>query len=94
VIKFALLGAGFIAHAHADAIKQIEGAEVIAVSDKVEEKGKKLAESCNAEYCSDIDELLKNADVDCVNICVPTFLHEEMVIKAAAAKKHIYVKNR
>lgn len=89
MIKFALLGAGFIAHAHADAIKQIEGAEVIAICDKVEEKGKKLAESCNAGYCSDIDELLKNADVDCVDICVPTFLHEEMVIKVAAAKKHI-----
>jgi predicted dehydrogenase len=89
VIKFALIGAGFIAHAHIGAIKKIEGAEIIAISDKVEEKGRKLAESCNAEYYRNIDELLKNADVDCVNICVPTFLHEEMVIKAATAKKHI-----
>ncbi|MES0341068.1 MAG: Gfo/Idh/MocA family oxidoreductase [Candidatus Humimicrobiaceae bacterium] len=89
MVKFALIGAGFIANMHVDAIKQIEGAEITAISDKVEEKGRKLAESCNAEYYSNIDELLKNVDIDCIDICVPTFLHEEMVIKVAAAKKHI-----
>lgn len=89
MVKFALVGAGFIAQSHASAIKQIKGSNIVAVVDKIEEKGRKLAEDCNAKYYTDIDEMLKDADVDCVDICVPTFLHEEMVLKAAAARKHI-----
>jgi len=89
MIKFALLGAGFIAQPHASAIKQIEGAQIVAVIDKIEEKGRKLAENCNAKYYNDLEEALKDTDIDCVDICVPTFLHEEMVLRAAAAGKHI-----
>ncbi len=90
MIKIALIGAGFIAQAHASAYGKIKNAKVTAVADKIEDKGKKLAEDCNAKYYKDIDDLLNNENVDCIDICVPTFLHKEMVLKAAAAKKHIF----
>ena len=59
MVKIALVGAGYIAQAHASAIKQIKDAKIVAVTDKIEELGKKLAQSCNAEYFADIDEILK-----------------------------------
>lgn len=90
MVKVALIGAGFIAQTHANAFKQIKNAEIVAVVDKIEEMGRKLAQSCNAKYFMDIDEILKNNEINLVDICVPTFLHEEMVLKAAAAKKHIF----
>ena len=90
MVKIGLIGAGFIAQIHAGAYEKIKDATVVAVADKVEEKGKNLAETCNAKYYRDIEELLKNEDVNCIDICVPTFLHREMVLRAAAAKKHVF----
>jgi predicted dehydrogenase len=89
MVKFALVGAGFIAQSHAGAIKQIKGSNIIAVADNIEEKGRKFAQDCGAKYYRSIDEILKDDEVECVDICVPTFLHEEMVLKSAAAGKHI-----
>lgn len=89
MIKVALVGAGYIGQVHASALSQIKDAQVTAIVDKLEDRGKKMAESLNARYFKDLDELLKNTDVDCVDICVPTFAHPEVTIKAANAGKHI-----
>jgi UDP-N-acetylglucosamine 3-dehydrogenase len=89
MVKFALVGAGFIAQSHASAIKQIKGSRIVAVADNIEEKGRKFALDCDSKYYKSIDLLLKDDEIDCVDICVPTFLHEEMVLKAAAAGKNI-----
>lgn len=90
MIKIALIGAGYVGEIHVNAYKQIKNVEIVAVVDKVEEKGIKLAESLKAKYYKNIDELLKNDSVDCVDICVPTFLHHEIVLKAADAGKNIF----
>jgi len=90
MIKIAIVGAGFIGEIHANAYKEIDGAEIVAVVDKSMEKGKKLAQNINAEYYEDLDNLLEIRDIDCVDICVPTFLHHDMVLKAAARNKHIF----
>ncbi len=90
MIKIAIVGAGFIGEIHANAYKEIDGAEIVAVVDKSTEKGKKLAQNINAEYYEDLDNLLEIRDIDCVDICVPTFLHHDMVLKAAARNKHIF----
>lgn len=87
--KIILLGAGFMGQTHAAAYKEIEGAEIVAVVDKVAEKGKKLAEECGAAYYDDFDRCLAEVDSDCVDICLPTFLHLDTTQKAAQAKKHI-----
>ncbi len=87
--KIGILGAGFMGQTHAKAYKEIDGAEIVAVIDTVEKKGTSLAKEYNAQYYSDIDECLKAEDIDCVDICLPTFLHLAMVKKAAAAGKHV-----
>ena len=89
MIKVALIGAGFIGHAHASAYSQIKNAKITAIVDNFEENGKKMAEDFNARYYKNIDELLLDTDADCVDICVPTFTHPEIAIKAANAKKHV-----
>ena len=62
MIKVALIGAGFIAQTHANTIEKIKNAKIVATADKVEEKGKKLAQSCNAKYYKDIDEVVRVSD--------------------------------
>ncbi len=89
MIKVALIGAGYIGRAHASALSKIKNAQIAAVVDNFEENGTKVAQEFNAKYFKNIDELLKNADIDCVDICVPTFAHPETAIKAANAGKHV-----
>jgi len=90
MVKVALIGAGFIAQAHANAYKQINNADIVAVADKIEKTGVKFAKEYNAKYYKDSSDIFKDNNVDLADICVPTFLHEEMVLKAAKAKKHIF----
>lgn len=90
MVKVALIGAGFIAQTHASAYKKIKNAEIVAVADKIEETGMKFAQDYNVKYYKDSDEIFKDNNIDMVDICVPTFLHEAMVLKAAAAKKNIF----
>lgn len=90
MVKVAFIGAGFIAKAHASAYQQIKDAQVVSVTDKVEETGIKFAKEYNAKYLKDIDEIFQDKEIDLIDICVPTFLHKEMVLKAAAVKKNIF----
>jgi predicted dehydrogenase len=89
MIKVALIGVGYIGHAHSSALSQIKNAQIVAVVDNIEENGKKMAKEINAKYFKNIDELLSNADIDCIDICVPTFAHAEIAVKAANAGKHV-----
>ena len=46
-----------------------------------------IADQYGAAFYDDLDSLIH--DVEVVDICTPTYLHHEMVLKAAAAGKHI-----
>ncbi|MGM0366484.1 MAG: Gfo/Idh/MocA family protein [Actinomycetota bacterium] len=88
--KMIIIGAGFMGQTHGSAYKQLDGAEVVAVVDKVAEKGQKLADELGARYYKDIDECLDKEDTDCVDVCLPTFLNLEMTKKAAEAGKNVF----
>jgi len=90
MIKLAIIGTGFIAQAHASAYKQIKNSQIIAVTDKVKETGFKFAKEHNAKFYDSIEELLQEKEINTVDICTPTFTHEDIVVKAAAAKKNIF----
>ena len=70
----------------------LDAAKVVAVSDVVEEKMQKLA----AELGEDVKVfegyrvLLAQEDVDAVIVASPGYLHEEMVVAAAEAGKHVF----
>lgn len=90
MIKVAIIGTGFIAQAHAAAYKQIPSVRIAAVTDMIEEIGQKFAKDHDAKFYGSIDEILKEKDINIIDICTPTFSHEEIVLKAAAAKKNIF----
>ncbi|MGM0366653.1 MAG: Gfo/Idh/MocA family protein [Actinomycetota bacterium] len=90
MVNIAIVGAGFIGKIHSDSYKQIDDANVVAVVDKVKDKGRELSSQHGAAYYSDIDECLLKEDVDNVDICVPTFLHAELTTKAADAGKNVF----
>lgn len=90
-INFAIVGCGNIADFHADALRKISDAQLVAVCDNVKEKVEALAGKYQAAAFSAYEELLQRKDIDVVNICLPSGLHEEFTVKAAEAGKHVIV---
>ena len=91
-VKFCLIGAGRAGMVNARNFEfNIAESEVVAVVDPNLEAARKAAEELNAnDYYSSLNEVLIKSDFDAVCISAPTFVHCEVVVKAAEAGKHIY----
>jgi predicted dehydrogenase len=89
MLKIGIIGAGGIGGVHANCYKSIPNAKVIAVADIIPERAKRLADMFQADAYDNAEDIIKRKDVDVIDICVPTYLHSEFVIKTAKAKKHI-----
>jgi UDP-N-acetyl-2-amino-2-deoxyglucuronate dehydrogenase len=88
---FGIVGTGVIAATHADAVASLPDASLIAVTDAERDRARSFSarHDCAAE--PDLDALLARDDVDVVSVCVPSGLHAEVGIRAAAAGKHLVV---
>jgi predicted dehydrogenase len=88
---FGIVGAGVIGAVHADAIGLVPGARLAAVTDTDSGRAKALAGTWDCAAEPDLAGLLARDDVDVVSVCVPSGLHAEVGIQAAAARKHLVV---
>lgn len=86
MLKVGLIGAGFMGSMHTACYEALTDLDVkiTAVADVREEKAKIVAEKTGASIYATGLELIKNADIDIVDICLPTYLH---TIHAVAAMK-------
>lgn len=89
MVRIAIIGAGFMGKTHLAAYKAMHDAKVTAICDLNEAQGRALAEEAGCEWFADGDEMLTTAEVDVVDICLPTFLHETYALLGAKYKKHI-----
>lgn len=90
MVKIIIVGAGFMGQTHGTAYKNMEQAQVVAICDKNIEKGMEFSEGFSCAYYEGLGQALEKEDIDVVDICLPTFLHEEYVLLAAGYKKHIF----
>jgi UDP-N-acetyl-2-amino-2-deoxyglucuronate dehydrogenase len=86
-----IVGTGVIAAMHATAITAVPGARLVAVTDVVPERARQFAGSRGCAAEPSLDALLARDDLDVVAVCVPSGLHAEVGIAAAAAGKHLVV---
>ncbi len=91
MLKVGLIGCGFMGGMHSACYKAIDGVEVVAVADIRAEKAEEIAKLHDAKIYSTGNELIENADVDVVDICLPTFLHTEHAVKAMKAGKNVFI---
>jgi len=89
MIRIGLLGAGFMGGTHAAAYSQLPGARLVAVADANRALADALAAKYSASAYYEIEALLADPNVDAVDVCLPTFLHERCVVGAANAGKHL-----
>jgi predicted dehydrogenase len=98
-LGIALIGYGGIGRVHALAYRAIpfyygltaDTVKIVGVATTRPESAQRAAQEigCDA-WTADYHELLARPDVDVVDICTPNHMHEEIVIAAAQAGKHIY----
>src|SRR5438105_1500348 len=90
-LKIGLLGCGGQALGHAGGYLKIPAqAQVTAVGDVVEVAALAMAQHVGgARAYGDFRELIAEADVDAVDICLPHHLHRDAIVAAAGAGKHI-----
>lgn len=84
-----LVGLGFIGKTHLEAYRHIENCQVTAICTRNKVEDFDLLQTFNGSFVTDYEYLLRNKEIDVIDICLPTFLHEEYIIKAARAGKHI-----
>ncbi len=89
-VRVGLIGCGNIgARAHAPAYAHIPDARLVAVCDLNVERARRVAAATGADVYLDYHDLLARADVDAVDICLPTYLHARVAIEALQAGKHV-----
>ncbi len=90
-VGFGLIGCGKIAPKHAEAIRELTEAHLVAVYDNVPERAAQFGRKYGARVYSDIEGLLADQAVGAVCICTPSGLHASLAVQAATAGKHLLV---
>lgn len=92
MLKVGLIGCGGIGAMHAECwLSLADKVKLVAVADSCVEKANRYSERSGARVYADGMELLEMEQLDIVDICVPTFLHAEYVLRAAEVCRNILV---
>lgn len=89
-MNIGLVGLGFMGKTHLRAYQQMENVQVRAICITSKGRDLKIEAPFDGIFVSEYEHLLRRKDIDVVDICLPTFLHEEAIIQAARAGKHIF----
>lgn len=90
IVKVGLIGGGGIATAHIRGYAaHADTIAVAAVADAFAETAERRGAELGVPHFTDYTEMLRDADIDAVDICLPHHLHRDAIVAAAAAGKHI-----
>jgi 2-hydroxy-4-carboxymuconate semialdehyde hemiacetal dehydrogenase len=91
-IKVALAGAGAFGIKHLDAIKLIDGVEVVSLVSRELDKTREVAAQYGIGHVTtNLADSLSLREVDAVILCTPTQMHAEQSIACLKAGKHVQV---
>lgn len=103
MIKVGLVGLGFMGQMHYGVYSKSKKARITAIADVEPEKRKgdvsksvgnipgaaRQLDLTGVEVFSTVEDLIAKADVDLVDICLPTYLHAKYTIMALKAGRHV-----
>ncbi|MEB2781081.1 Gfo/Idh/MocA family oxidoreductase [Algoriphagus sp. C2-6-M1] len=90
-LKIGIVGTGAITGKHADAIREIEQAELVALCSSSPERAKTAEEKFGIKTYSDVSDFLTHPELDIVCICTASGHHLEAGLLAARAGKHLLI---
>ncbi len=91
-LGFGFIGAGAIAHFHAQAVAGAKGGRLVGVVSRSRGTAEKFAAQYGMTFASDdVDELLEQPGLDAVCITTPSALHLQPALAAIRAGKHLMI---
>ncbi|CAH1217729.1 Myo-inositol 2-dehydrogenase [Paenibacillus allorhizoplanae] len=88
-MKIAVIGCGTMGRTHGAEWIRMPGIELVGVCDMQEEAARALAGRLETKAFSDFDQMVSETCPEVLDICLPTHMHKEFVIRAARLGKHI-----
>jgi UDP-N-acetyl-2-amino-2-deoxyglucuronate dehydrogenase len=90
VLRVALVGMGRIGRVHLQALSRVGEVEVVGVYDLDQRLARERADAANVQRVfANWEEVLSDADVQCVGILLPHDLHERFVVEALESGKYV-----
>jgi len=104
MLNVGIIGFGGMGNMHLGIYNRLKGVEVVAVGDIDKKKLKTGASELKinigtgsgsldpekTRLYENPDDIMKDDDVDIVDVCTPTFLHADYAVKALKAGKHVF----
>jgi len=99
-IGIGIIGWGFMGKTHTHALRSIPlfypnidfQPKLVGVCSRTVSKAEEAKALFGFEFATgDYRDLLKRGDIDVVSICTPNALHEQMIVDALQAGKHVYI---
>lgn len=87
MVRYAIMGINWLSQLYLDAI-HAAGDEVVAICSRNPARTQELVGHQIPIY-TDLDEMLKNPDIDVVYLCIPNVLHANAAIRCLNAGKHV-----
>lgn len=93
MINFALVGCGRISKRHSELLgeNQVEGAQLVAVCDKIVSKAEGIADKYSIPAYSCLHEMMKTEKIDVVVVLTESGLHAQHTIALAPYGAHVIV---
>jgi predicted dehydrogenase len=92
IVRVGLVGSGFISAIHAEALRRVPGAALVAVASPTPGHAERFAaERAIPHHYTDDRALYDRSDIDLVVLGLPNDLHCESAVRAAGAGKHVVV---
>ena len=89
-LRIGLLGAGTMGAAHAAAYADVADASVVGVFSRDSTRARAVAAMRKAEAFADATALIEHDGIDAIDVCLPSALHHDVVVRALAAGKHVF----
>jgi len=90
-MNIGIIGTGSITGKHAQAIAEMEGAELVALYNPNPGSAAKAKAQFELPVFTDLSEFLNIPDLEIVCVCTPSGMHLESALAAAKAGKHLMI---
>jgi len=92
MVTVSILGAGFMGSTHAAAYAALgDRVRVKTVCARSLERAARVASIARAEPSADVEAVMRDPELEAVDICLPTPLHRQFSERAFAAGKHVFL---
>ncbi len=88
-VRVGVAGVGFVGITHLQAYQQITDVQLVGIADPDDQRGNAAAAQAGCPRYRTYAEMLAQADLDVINVCLPPALHLEAAQAAAQAGVHV-----